>query len=313
MIPERLFDDLLNLSSQKIRDIANKNISERLSGNWGRALGGRATSKKYRKTMNDRMEYARKFISTRLVIPPVDDEIWELTGAILGDGCLSKYYASYEKEMVYELLLTGNMTDDLEYYARRIVPLIKSKFKSKANYHFRPDDHVIYLRIKSKKTFDFFRNLGVPVGKKKDKIRITNRIFQSKDSVKSAVLRGLLDTDGHIFARKDEQYKYPHLKISSGSIRFLGDLKKLMKEFGLPAYIHDTDVLIRGGKNLKLWMKKIGTTNPTNINRYNAWLSTGKLLPKRALSSAQSERVVRNDEAAGANPAGSTHSSSICL
>ena len=179
------------------------------------------------------------------------------------------------------------MTDDLDYYSLRIVPILKEKFNLSGHYRTRSTDHVIYIRIKNKRVFDFFKGLGMPVGKKKNKIRITRKMFKSSASVKAALLRGLLDTDGHIFARKDEGYKYPYLEISSGSDKFLDDIKRLIREFGLPAYIHDTNVLIRGGKNLKGWMEMIGSSHPVHTNRYDTWLSTGKLLPKRALSSVR--------------------------
>ena len=308
LIPEDVLRTLIGMSSDRLRDAAGEYITERLSENWGCCLGGKTFARKYTKDMNKRMDGVRSFIrsSTRLKIPSIDNDVWELFGVILGDGCLSKYFSRCQRGDVYEVLLTGNMTDDLQYYIRRIIPIIRLKFGSKADYHFRPDVHVIFIKIKSKPIFEFFKTLGVPVGKKKNKIRIPDRVFRSGDAVKAAVLRGLLDTDGHIFARKDEGYKYPYLEISSGSNKFLDDIKSLIRDFGLPAYIHGGNVLIRGGKNLKLWMEKIGSSHPVHINRYNMWLSTGILLPKRALSSAQYERAVRNGEVAGANPAGST-------
>lgn len=313
LLPETFFNALLELSNSKIKSEARKSIIKRIPDGWGRGLGGKNTANKYTKFLKQRMKRVRSF-KDGLYVPDfetaeMDDEIWELVGAALGDGCLSSYYATYGKQKIFELILTGNMHDDLEYYKRRLVPLLQSKFKSKTNYHFRPENNVIYLRLKSRGLFNLFNKLGVPVGKKKNKLRITEQIFHSNVSAKAAILRGLLDTDGHIFARKDEGYKYPYLKITSGSSRFLQDLKKLIREFGPPAYIHGTDVLIRGGGNLSLWMKKIGSSHPMNINRYNTWLSTGRLLPKRALGSARYERPVRNGEVAGSNPAGSTHSS----
>ncbi len=291
LIPEPIFNSLLAMSSSKIQKPAVQYIRTKLPDGWGRKKGGDSYAKKYQKIIGKKMIAVRSF-RKGLHVPETsssktDNDVWELVGAILGDGCLSNYRVRYNNQEAFEMILTGNMNDDLDYYKNRLVPLFKLKFNSKANYHLRPEYHVIYLRIKSKKLFDYFHKLGVPIGKKKNKLRITKQMLSNNISAKASILRGLLDTDGHIFARKDENYKYPYVKITSGSLKFLQDLKNLIREFGLPAYVHDTDVLVRGGENIKLWMSKIGSSNPSNIKRYNVWLSTGKLLPKRALSSAR--------------------------
>lgn len=109
-------------------------------------------------------------------------------------------------------------------------------------------------------------------------------------SKKAAVLRGLLDTDGCIFARKDEGYRYLHIKITSANKEFLNQLKDMLQDFNLSAYVHwqgdhGGDVIVRGNKNIKSWMKFIGTSHPIVKQRYESWINTGVLLPKRARSS----------------------------
>lgn len=287
LLPEDVLNLLLSFSTYTHIDAEN-NTETVFLDNWGEQLGGATFYKKYKHQIKLKLAHARSFIKQKTLIPTrIDNDIWELFGVLLGDGCLSKYFSEYEHRWVYEVILTGNMNDDLNYYTLRIIPILKEKFNLSGCYHIRAEDHVICIRIKNKRVFDFFKELGMPIGKKKNKIRITKEMFKSTASAKAAILRGLLDTDGHIFARKDEGYKYPYLEISSGTHRFLEDIKQLILEFGLPAYLHDTNVLIRGGKNLRLWMEKIGSSHPVHINRYNTWLLEGKLLPKRALSSVQ--------------------------
>jgi hypothetical protein len=291
LIPESFLNALIMMSTQDIKDNLDKNMISKLDENWGERLGGRNFYKKYHRQIKSRLAHARSFIKQKSFPTMPDNDIWELMGVLLGDGCLSKYYAKYERRFIYEISFTGNMFDDLDFYRQRIIPILREKFEVSGNYYLRPKYHVICIRIRSKRIFNFFRDLGMPVGKKKKTIRITSRMFRESLDVKAAILRGLLDTDGHIFARKDEGYKYPHLEISSGSISFLKDLNLLIRTFGLPAYLHvyvrgqreGGNVLIRGGKNIKLWMERIGSSNPTHINRYNTWLLTGKLLPKKGL------------------------------
>jgi len=286
LIPEDVFTLLLNISDEKIRNEAHNNIVSRYDSNWGAKLGGDNSYKNRKKQIYSNMRYIRSFRQSPKIPKDseIDTDIWELIGICLGDGCLSKYFSKYENRWQYEVLFTGNLKDDTKYYEDCIIPILRSKFDLRTNYHARTKENVIYIAIKSKRIFNFFKLLGMPVGKKKDKIRITNTMFNSSSNIKAAILRGLLDTDGHIFARKDEDYKYPHLKITSASNKFLNDIKILINEFNMPAYIHGDDVLIRGSKNLKKWMKIIGSSHPINNYRYKQWLETGKLLPKHQLS-----------------------------
>ncbi|MDE1850514.1 MAG: hypothetical protein KGH54_01825 [Candidatus Micrarchaeota archaeon] len=284
LIPENTLEILVTMSATSLRSELNQNILANLPDNWGEKLGGKLYVDKYKKIIKSRMIYVRKFKPSSK-IPNVDDEVWELIGVCLGDGCLSKYFSNYDGRWSYNIIFTGHMTDDFAYYTNFLLPLIKDKFNVSPKPTFREEENVIVVAIRSKPIFNFFKKLGMPVGKKLKKIRITKPMKASTGS-RAAILRGLLDTDGHIFARKDEGYKYPYLKITSGSNIFLKNIKSVIRGFGLPAYIHGDDVQIRGGKNLKIWMQAIGSSHPTHINRYNSWLSTGKLLPKRALSSA---------------------------
>ncbi|MDE1804806.1 MAG: hypothetical protein KGH59_03420 [Candidatus Micrarchaeota archaeon] len=281
LIPENILNELINAADINFREELKDNIVAKLPENWGAAVGGRACFSKYRNKIRARMKYIRKF-KPSVLLPKVDNETWEIVGICLGDGCISKYFSNSDKRWIHEIVFTGNMKDDISFYNNVLLPLLKKKFGVTPKPHFRPDFGVIVVAIRSKKIFNFLKNLGMPVGKKLDKIRVTKKMRMSNGS-KAAILRGLLDTDGHLFARKDEDYKYPYIKITSGSNRFLNDLKSMIKSFGLPAYIHGNDVQIRGGKNLNLWMKVIGTSHPMNINRYKTWLYTGKLIPKKGL------------------------------
>jgi hypothetical protein len=292
LIPENCLSILLSISDYNNSD-AEANITSILPRNWGQELGGLIFTQKYKNQLKSRLAHARNFIKQRsFQMPEMDCDLWEVMGILLGDGCLSKYFATYDNRWIYETNFTGNMYDDLEFYKYRVIPILRDKFHFTGNYIIRKNCHCISIRMKGKNIFEFFKKHGMPVGKKKKRIRISKEILNSSYVIKAAVLRGLLDTDGHIFARKDEKYKYPHLEISSGSAKFLNDIKSLMNEFGLPAYIHLSkrgkriggNVLIRGRKNLRLWMDKIGSSHPVHINRYNTWLSTGKLLPKGLLA-----------------------------
>ena len=280
LIPEDAFHAFLTLADFDIS--SEKDNFVKYPSNWGAALGGVRANDKPRNLILKKMAHARKFRKHTIVLPQMNNDLWELFGVFLGDGCISKTFSKYENRWLYLSILTGHMKDDLDYYDSRILPILKL-FNCKAGYQFRPEYNVITIRINNKKIFTFLKNLGMPVGKKKDKLRISKEIFFSSKETKAAVLRGLLDTDGHMFARKDEGYRYPYIKITSASRLFRKDIKKLIREFGLPAYEHGEDIQVRGSANVKQWMGLIGTSHPLNMKRYNTWLNTGVLLPKKGL------------------------------
>lgn len=236
-------------------------------------------------SIDTNMAHARSFIASSTNIPKIDNAIYELLGVCLGDGCLSTYFSKYDKCKRYEVKFTGNSNYDLQYYKNFLTPILKSKFNIRLSYRVRKDCNAINMDIHNKQVFMFFKDIGMPIGDKKNKIMLPPKTFSLPKKSKAAILRGLLDTDGCIFARKDEEYKYPHLEISSGTLKFLLQLKKLIRQFGIPAYVHWTNghggnVLLRGSKNVKLWMKQIGSSHPVIKERYNKWLTEGILLPK---------------------------------
>ncbi len=281
LIPENIVLELLDLQKAKSRDELDNNILAKFPENWGAKVGGDTYAHNYKNEIDYRMKYVRKFKPSP-TIPKIDESVWEIIGICMGDGCLSRYFSNYEKRWKYDIIFTGNMKDDLSYYKGHLLPLLREKFHLNPKPQFRKKDNSLIVTIRSEKIFNFFKKLGVPVGKKLPKIKITN-LMRSSNVSKAAILRGLFDTDGHIFARKDEGYRYPHIEISSGSDRLRKNIKTAIRELGMPAYIHSSNVLIRGGDNIKIWMKTIGSSHPTHINRYNSWLYTGKLLPKRGL------------------------------
>ncbi len=284
LIPEEVFNELLDISSPDIKRKVSKGI-ETYPSNWGNRLGGLESYRKYKNQINSRMAFVRSFRHT-VDLPQVDPQIWELVGICMGDGCLSKFFSTYENRWCYQTLFTGNMTDDLHYYLDYVIPILQRRFNLSGYYYKRSSEHVIGIPIKSRLIFDYFNSLGMPIGEKKNKLRITEQIFNSPIDVKASVLRGLLDTDGCLYARKDEDYKYLELKISSGSKSFLYDMGELLNNLDFPAYVHwqnkrdSGDVVLRGNRNIRRWMYNIGTSHPLIKERYGQWIKTGRLLPK---------------------------------
>ncbi len=236
------------------------------------------------KDIKAQMAHVRSF-RRKTLVPSQDELLWELFGVCLGDGCLSRCFNRTTGYTMNFTIFTGNGKDDFEYYTTYLAPSLRSKFNIKVTPYLRKDSNSIAIRINNQSVFYSFKKLGMPIGKKKEKIEIPPIMFKKPKRVKAAVLRGLLDTDGCIFARRDEAYKYLHIKITSANESFLYQIKKLMGDFNLPAYVHwqgrhGGDVIVRGNSNIKRWMALIGTSHPLIKQRYIGWLDKGVLLPK---------------------------------
>ena len=282
LIPENMLNKLSDLGNEDTQKLISASIQETYPTNWGTILGGETFYKKYKRQISSKMEYARSFIKTA-TIPEINEEIWELFGICLGDGCLSNYLCKGTGYFKHEVIFTGHSKDVYDYYNSYLIPSLKSHFNIKITPQFR--ENVIYLRINNQKVFSFFKDLGMSVGKKKSKIKIPKAIISGFKTEKAAILRGLLDMGGCIFGRKDEGYKYPHIKITSANKDFLFQIRRLIYDFGLSACVHwqgnhGGDVIVRGSNNVRQWMSFIGTSHPIILQRYTNWTNTGMLLPK---------------------------------
>lgn len=134
----------------------------------------------------------------------ITEEIAELYGALLGDGCLSCYPRRYRPSKTRVIVLTGHYHDE-PYYKHVIQPVFK-KISNKTGYLYRKKDcQGIQLTLNCKKTFQYFENLKFPIGKKLQKIKIPSIILQS-NKLSLACVRGIFDTDGSIYQRYSKQY-----------------------------------------------------------------------------------------------------------
>ncbi|RLG69485.1 MAG: hypothetical protein DRO07_02275 [Candidatus Iainarchaeum archaeon] len=105
----------------------------------------------------------------------------------------------------------------------------------------------IHCRIYSKDIFLFLsEDIGFPIGRKKNKLRVPSFIFKNKELSK-AYIRGLFDTDGSIFRHHRFSAK---IEITSHSQKFRKDIIRLLIRLGFKPIEINTH--IRVGANQKL-------------------------------------------------------------
>ncbi len=165
-------------------------------------------------------------------------ELAEVYGALLGDGGLSKYFANYDKRFRYELAFTG-ANDEYEYYSSFLQPVFHKYFGTKRKPFIRKDNSARY-HIKNKRIFEYFFNLGFPVGEKQNNVFIPKIISKDKELLRSC-LRGVWDTDGSIYLRYSKRYSgharhYSNLlvlQMKLFSLNLIQDIKEGLTRFSI--------------------------------------------------------------------------------
>jgi len=276
-MPEEVFNHLLRFVRNK--DVWTSNV-KKIDDNWGCIKGGRVSASSC--NIDKRMEAVRKFRKVLKVNIKLNKFFCEFYGALLGDGCVTRYENSRENER-YLIVFSGNKTldsDYLKYFKKRLL----EEYGLGSYFYQYKHDNICTLTITNKNfALDLHNLYEVPVGLKYDTIKISEPILNLPWNVKKFVLRGLFDTDGCIFARKDEGYRLPHISICSKNKFFREQICNLLREQGYPAYINNINVRIKGIKNVKRWFSDIGSSNSRNMKKYEYFLKHG-VLPARLLT-----------------------------
>ncbi|MEK6935031.1 MAG: LAGLIDADG family homing endonuclease [Nanoarchaeota archaeon] len=121
---------------------------------------------------------------------------------------------------------------------------LESYFKIKAKRYERKDSNCEVIETTQQKVVNRFIGLGVPVGKKSDKIRVPKTIFLSPPVVMVEFLKALFSCDG--FVSKEGA----NLEYYSNSLNFLKDLQLLLGYFSIHSKIREKKVTCNGKKFL---------------------------------------------------------------
>ncbi len=138
-------------------------------------------------------------------MPTLNENIAEIAGALIGDGCISRYKTKEGRIRIF-LLLSGHSANDLPYYRNTIMPIFKKEFGVNGRLYLRKDTKAILYWIGNKEVIAYFVKLGLPVGKKSSSIRIPAVIHRDPVLLK-ACIRGIFNTDGCVYRRYSKKFK----------------------------------------------------------------------------------------------------------
>ena len=208
----------------------------------------------------------------------LNKDLAELTGAILGDGCLSKYWSRSEKRYRYEIAFTSNL-DEKQYYQDFIIPAFSNNFGMKGRLLQRKGEHATRYHMKSRKVFSYFQSLGLPIGKKPDNLKIPEIMLANKEFALACV-KGIWDTDGCIYQRYKRQYSYhpkhySHhlvLQLKMKAKPLLSQVKMILAAEGINSNAIRREksaavLRITDQKSIHLFLSKVGFRNGHHLRR----------------------------------------------
>jgi hypothetical protein len=212
----------------------------------------------------------------------IDEDMAEILGMHIGDGCISV------NERYKEYYLGGDLIEEREYHDNWVAPLFNRKvsipiYNKKVNYKEHPKVGIYGFHIFDEKIVNFFNSLGIKSGSKIN-VQIPKTILKN-NSLSLRFLRGLFDTDGTIYFDKNRSCKnpvnnQPVIKLGSVSKKLISQVYRLLKRNGLhprfkKAYKGKRDknvvysILLYRRNDILYFIKNIGFKNPKH---YTKWL-----------------------------------------
>jgi hypothetical protein len=193
-----------------------------------------------------RNDFKRRIRLPQVIVEPLAEEI----GVHIGDGTL------VAKRNYFSVRVSVEELEYLNYLAR----LYSQLYNIKPKIFVRGS--ICGFEIYSKALFEFKKALGLPIGKKKD-VDIPVTLKESRNmKLISACIRGIFDTDGCVYFKKDG--KHSKIIFYSQSTKLIESLTFYLDKMGFEPRVYGTGrrIMLYGLPMLKLWVKKIGTNNP---------------------------------------------------
>jgi hypothetical protein len=211
----------------------------------------------------------------------LNSDIAYLTGFIMGDGHLCFREDKHE----YMICCSGNLNDEKEFYVV-IKSLFERLFDVEPIIKYSHYDHTIYLKVYSNIIFGYFKDIGIPVGSKCDKIKMPD-IFKKSENLTVSFLQGFADADFSLTLKR--RYKnipyYPVIVGASKSKEMIEEYCVFLKSNGFTfskeidkvkydkrfGYTKISLISIYGHDKLVKWMNVIGFRNEKMLIKFKLW------------------------------------------
>lgn len=218
------------------------------------------------KQISDRVNYHAKYniinkdryIFKKIRKPLLTKELAEIIGALSGDGHINKNN--------YEVSITCSKLDkEYIYYLKEIFErLFGLKFR------IITQENIIRLKTYSKSLALFFHTIyGLPLGRKMNKLKIPAKV-KDNDEVLKSYIRGLFDTDGSIYLRRQKDIV---IEIISRDGRYLEEVREVLESLGFFCGISGKNLYIYQKKMISKFFRDIGSSNQKHLKKYEMYSS----------------------------------------
>lgn len=221
----------------------------------------------------------------------LNEGLAEVVGAFIGDGCISEYFA-HGRGTRTVVLFTGHWKNDRQYYMDKIAAVITEEFGCLIKLYHRKDDNTIRYVLTSKKVVGFFKELGLPVGEKGNKLGIPGAIMKD-DKLVLACVRGIFNTDGSIYRRYSKRYSgharvyrnYAVIQFKMVNHKVIRRIKCVLEKYcikvnNITKVLNCSVIRITDQTSIKKFISLIGFTHPYHEKRY---LDIVGMIPTRNL------------------------------
>jgi len=226
----------------------------------------------------------------------IDEDLAELLGIHIGDGCIS------ENKRYSEYYLGGDLVEEREYHDNWVGPLFNKKimnplFNKNVNYKEHPKVGVYAFHIFDKKLVNFFKDFGIVSGSKINS-GIPKKILSDKKLLKRFI-RGLFDTDGSIFFQKNysiniSKHIFPKIQLGSVSEKLVKDVYNSLILLGMHPMMKKPHkgkkdknmvfrVIIYRKNDIQFYIDKIGFKNPKHSSKWQVYKKLGYCPPNTKL------------------------------
>lgn len=213
--------------------------------------------------------YGSKGSLKNIKVPKKCIQLAELVGIILGDGNIHSY-SKGNKIGTYMLRIAGDKRLDKEYLIKYVGKMVNNLFGLKPKYDYRKSNEMLLI-CHSKNLVQFLIDIGLPSGHKiQNQVGIPTWIFK-KNCYLKACIRGLIDTDGCVYALKPNYPHYYQISFKNYNIKLLRDVQKAFKKIGYPIskISCNKQIYLSQQAYIRKFYKEIGFSNQKHIRRFD--------------------------------------------
>jgi hypothetical protein len=229
-----------------------------------------------------KIELSKRDREKGLILPEeISEDLAYLCGVLMGDGHLSVKETKKESG----IKCVGHPIDEKDFYNHVLQPLFMKNFNLKVEMKLYDGNTTYGFFIFSKALTTFFKEMGIPVGRKSEKANIPPLIKKCRMEI--PFIRGLADTDFCLTLKK--RYKtipyYPVVVGVSKSKILIDQVSDYLEKLGfrpskdMRKYFDERvnkDVItyafqLYGHDQLVKWMKTISFRSPKHMKKYELW------------------------------------------